>query len=123
MHAFAESVRTRPASAVLLVCATDTVRYPDVKVSILFLLGRFLRHLLRQTRGVFFVLDIINRESPEHVVGIVPRPILVGIVKCHLGGLSLGVFVMNRIGGRWIHNFRRTAQTAIDQMPVKSPQR
>ena len=62
------------------------MRYPDRGVD-LFSFRRFfvlhLRHLLRQTRGIFFVLDIINRESAEHVVRVVLGPILIGIRVGH----------------------------------------
>ncbi len=63
-------------------CATQIV------MSILFFLGCFfvlrLRHFLRQTGGVFFVFDIINRERPKHIVRVVPGPILVRIAVSHL---------------------------------------
>jgi hypothetical protein len=56
-------------------------------MSILFFLGRFfvlhLRHFLGETSSEFLVLDVIDGESPEHVVRVVPGPILIGIRVCH----------------------------------------
>src|ERR1700730_16856865 len=69
--------------------------------SILFFLGAlFLRlcHLLRETGGVFLVLDVIDGESSLHVIRVFECPLLVRVVIGQLDGPALLVFVMNRIG-------------------------
>jgi hypothetical protein len=69
-------------------CTTVSSAFPKLCRPILFFLGRVLvlhlRHFLRKTGGVFFVLDIINGEGSKHIVGIVPGPILIRIRVCHL---------------------------------------
>src|SRR5438046_248194 len=60
-------------------CGTS-LRFFEATIGFLFFLGRFfafhLRYFLPQTGGEFLVLNIIDRESAEHVVRVVPGPIL-----------------------------------------------
>jgi hypothetical protein len=56
-------------------------------MSILFFLGGLsvlhLRHLLRETGRVLFILDIVDRERPKHIVRVFPGPILIRICVGH----------------------------------------
>src|SRR5437667_2235339 len=93
-------------------------------MSVLFFSRRFLafhfRHFLGEISGEFFVLDIIHGERAEHVVRVVPGPILFRIVVSHFRGLPLPVFVMDRVGAGWVHDLGRTAHAAFDQVTMKS---
>src|SRR5438876_355071 len=75
---------------------------------------------LGETRREFFVLDVVNGESPEHIVRVFRGPILVRICVCHLRCATLRIFVMNWIGTWWVDDFRRTTQAALDQVTAKT---
>src|SRR5260370_29161065 len=64
-------------------CASVCSAFPKLDRRFLFFLGRFfalhLSHLLGKTGGVFLVLVIINGESPENIVRVVPGPLMIRI--------------------------------------------